>query len=279
MSDTLFFAKYRGQVIDNKDPNGLGRIKVQVPSVLGPVTDSWAMPAVPYAGTGVGWFAVPPVGANVWVEFEGGDHTLPIWTGGFWTTKDDMPLSPAGPDTKLLRTEGVFVVHNNSAESVKVGDVSIDKGFTIYVGSPLLDSGYLKLFMGTGGVIKIDNNGKETITMNDDSIEINKEGSSIVKITKSAIDSTTGSTEIKMESDPDKVTVKNSGATIALSGQGLDSTFAAAEVKMSSNSLAISYGPGSVTLGPSGIDITYSGASVALSPATVSVNNGALQVM
>ena len=31
------------------------------------------MPCTPYAGDSVGLFLVPPVGANVWVEFEGGD--------------------------------------------------------------------------------------------------------------------------------------------------------------------------------------------------------------
>jgi hypothetical protein len=274
-----FDAKYRGKVVDNKDPNGLGRIKVHVPSVLGDVTDSWAMPASPYAGPGVGWFAIPPVDANVWVEFEGGDHTLPIWTGGYWTTKDDMPLSPAGPDTKLFRTEGIFVAHNNSEDSVKVGDVSIDKGFTIYVNKPILDSGYLKLFMGVDGLIKIDNNGEETITMNKEKIEINKEDSSIVKLTKTVIDSTTGTTEVKMEADPDKITIKNAGSTVVLSQQGIDSTVAAADIKMTQDSIVVSFGPGSVTLNAGGITITYSGATVALTPATVTVNDGALQVI
>ena len=43
-------------------------------------SSSWAMPCAPYAGQQVGFFAVPPIGANVWVEFEGGDPDYPIWT-------------------------------------------------------------------------------------------------------------------------------------------------------------------------------------------------------
>ena len=42
------------------------------------------MPCAPFAGSGVGFFALPPVGANVWVEFEGGDPDYPIWSGCFW---------------------------------------------------------------------------------------------------------------------------------------------------------------------------------------------------
>ena len=61
-----FFGKYRGKVEDNFDPMQLGRVRVMVPAVLGEGTMSWAMPCVPYAGSGVGFFAIPPNGANIW---------------------------------------------------------------------------------------------------------------------------------------------------------------------------------------------------------------------
>jgi uncharacterized protein involved in type VI secretion and phage assembly len=81
---TQFFGKYRGQVANNIDPMLLGRIQVKVPAVLGDGDLSWAMPCVPYAGASVGLFLVPPVGANVWVEFEAGDTDYPISSGCFW---------------------------------------------------------------------------------------------------------------------------------------------------------------------------------------------------
>lgn len=67
-----FLGKHRGKVENNVDPLQLGRVQVSVPAVLGDGRLSWAMPCVPYAGSGVGLFAVAPVGANVWVEFEQG---------------------------------------------------------------------------------------------------------------------------------------------------------------------------------------------------------------
>ena len=57
---------------------------VQVPDVLGVIPSSWAMPCVPAAGIQAGCFIVPPIGSQVWVEFEQGDPDYPIWTGGFW---------------------------------------------------------------------------------------------------------------------------------------------------------------------------------------------------
>ncbi len=80
-----FWGKYRGTVDDPKDPQGLGRVKVSVPDVLGSGTP-YALPCAPGAGAGQGILAVPPKGAHVWVEFEQGDPEFPIYSGGFWTT-------------------------------------------------------------------------------------------------------------------------------------------------------------------------------------------------
>lgn len=77
---SIFFGKFRGVVTDNRDPDGIGRIRARVPDATGERETGWALPALPYAGDSVGLFVLPPVGANVWIEFEGGDTELPIWT-------------------------------------------------------------------------------------------------------------------------------------------------------------------------------------------------------
>ena len=82
-----FFGKYRGIVVDNADPEALGRLKLQVPSVLGEdIVTGWAMPCLPYGGdVNQGMLFIPEVGAGVWVEFEEGDLEFPIWVGTFWS--------------------------------------------------------------------------------------------------------------------------------------------------------------------------------------------------
>src|SRR3954453_13573302 len=93
-----YFGKYRGTVISNIDPLQTGRLIVQVPDVLGLIPSSWAMPCVPLAGIQMGVYLVPPVGAGVWVEFEQGDPSYPVWVGGFWGSVAEVPaLALAAP--------------------------------------------------------------------------------------------------------------------------------------------------------------------------------------
>lgn len=92
-----FYGKYRGLVIENIDPEQIGRVLVQVPDVLGEIPSSWAMPCVPAAGIQSGCFIVPPIGSQVWVEFEQGDPNYPIWTGGFWGLVADVPIFAVAP--------------------------------------------------------------------------------------------------------------------------------------------------------------------------------------
>jgi len=92
-----FYGKYRGLVVENLDPEQIGRVLLQCPDVLGEIPSSWAMPCVPVAGIQCGIFCVPPIGSQVWVEFEQGDPDYPIWTGGFWGLVADVPIFATAP--------------------------------------------------------------------------------------------------------------------------------------------------------------------------------------
>jgi uncharacterized protein involved in type VI secretion and phage assembly len=100
-----FFGKYRGKVLNNVDPLQLGRVQVSVAAL--PAPTNWAMPCAPFAGMLNGFYVVPPLGANVWVEFEGGDPDAPIVSGYFWGV-GEVPsaalLSPPGVTQIALQT-------------------------------------------------------------------------------------------------------------------------------------------------------------------------------
>ena len=82
-----FFGKYRGVVTD-VDAKTM-RLKANVPAVLGLQATGWARPCVPFAGPNMGFAFLPDVGAGVWIEFEAGDVSLPIWSGCFWHDGDE----------------------------------------------------------------------------------------------------------------------------------------------------------------------------------------------
>lgn len=99
-----FYGKYRGTVVDI-DKSSL-RIKATVPAVLGTQPTGWCRACVPYAGQNVGLIFIPEVGAGVWIEFEGGDVSYPIWSGCYW--RDGEIPADASPTVKAIVTAGKF---------------------------------------------------------------------------------------------------------------------------------------------------------------------------
>jgi len=99
-----YFGKYRGIVRDNDDPENMGRVRAQVPEIYGEVDSPWALPSVPFAGNGHGLVVLPEVDDGVWIEFEAGDISRPIWSGCWWA-RGEMP-DPGGTETRVLVTSG-----------------------------------------------------------------------------------------------------------------------------------------------------------------------------
>jgi hypothetical protein len=155
-----FFGKYRGKVENNLDPRQIGRVQVSVPAVYGEGRLSWAMPCVPYAGAGVGFFTVPPTGANVWVEFEEGDPDYPIWSGCFWG-EGEAPAQPAAPMIKMLKTEGI---------TLELNDTPGGGGFTLEVGPPVGPTP-LKLVCNAAGIEL--SNGNASVKLTPASVSLN----------------------------------------------------------------------------------------------------------
>lgn len=121
-----FYGKYRGTVVNNTDPQKQGRIQVLVPEVTGEIPSGWAVPCVPYAGPLSGFFSIPMPGASVWVEFEAGDPSRPIWVGGWWpvgTAPVAAAAGPAEPTQRIWRTEtGLTVQMDDLAQTITISD-------------------------------------------------------------------------------------------------------------------------------------------------------------
>jgi hypothetical protein len=76
--ENKFYGVYRGVVIDNKDPLNKGRLKLRIPQVLGDTVTEWAWGIFPNIAV-----TLPEISDGVFVSFEGGDPSFPIWLGSF----------------------------------------------------------------------------------------------------------------------------------------------------------------------------------------------------
>jgi uncharacterized protein involved in type VI secretion and phage assembly len=152
-----FYGKYRGIAVDID--SGTLRIKAKVPSVLGTQTTGWCRPCVPYAGPDVGIAFLPEIGSGVWIEFEGGDVSYPIWTGCFW--RDGEPPSDAAPKVKTIVTKaGHKILLDDDGGSVTISDSNGNK--------ITLDSSGITLERGSS---KVEIGGSE-VNVNDGALEV-----------------------------------------------------------------------------------------------------------
>ena len=133
--ESRFFGKYQAFVVDNADPQKRGRLRLQIPEVLGPdVVSGWAEPCFPYGGgPDYGQFSIPPLcktsdgkayTTGVWVEFRGGDPQYPIWTGAFFGAPggtSEAPGDDAAPDVD------VHVVRSHAGHGLVMVDVAGDE--------------------------------------------------------------------------------------------------------------------------------------------------------
>ena len=125
MSDMLdrlrnrFFGKFRGTVVD-VDASTM-RIKASVPAVLADQPTGWCLPCVPYAGNGVGIAFLPEVGSGVWIEFEGGDVSYPIWVGCYWFEGGPPPDAAAAVKV-IVTVSGNKLLLDDNAGSITFSD-------------------------------------------------------------------------------------------------------------------------------------------------------------
>jgi uncharacterized protein involved in type VI secretion and phage assembly len=142
------WGKYRGTVTD-VDASTM-RIKAKVPGALpGGSTTGWCEPCVPYAGPNVGFVMLPDIGSGVWIEFERGDASRPIWVGCFWNA-GEVPSSVSA-NVKSILTGAGSLTFDNGAGGVTLQDSQQDQ--LVFDGSgATLSAGAGKVELGTSGV-------------------------------------------------------------------------------------------------------------------------------
>lgn len=152
-----YYGKYRGTVSDVDAATC--RIKAKVPTVLGDADTGWCTPCVPYAGPDVGIAFLPEKGSGVWIEFEGGDVSYPVWVGCYW--RDGEPPSDAADHVKVIVTKAPHkLILDDDQGSITITDPN---GNTV-----TLDSSGITLSKGGQQVMISD----ASVSVNDGALEV-----------------------------------------------------------------------------------------------------------
>ena len=123
----LFYSIYPAQVVENQDPKDMNRVLLRIPIIHGNNTGvTWAYPAGFPFGKDYGLNYIPPVGEWVWVQFQMGRLSNPVWLPGY-PMRGHKPEELKGNKIGFKSPEGNLVVidEDNAEITIKTKDGTI----------------------------------------------------------------------------------------------------------------------------------------------------------
>jgi phage baseplate assembly protein V len=167
-TDERYYGVAIGVVTNNKDPDGLGRVKASLPWMDDQVETNWARVAAPMAGAGRGIYFLPEVNDEVLVAFEHGNPDTPYVLGGLWNGQDKPPeangngkndvrtiRSRSGNVIRLTDTDGgskIEIIDSSTKNSIVIS--AKDNSITIAAAGDIT-------IASSGGKLKLSGNSVE----------------------------------------------------------------------------------------------------------------------
>ena len=189
-----YFGKYPGLVLQNEPPDDgthhRGEITVQVPGILEETadgTDNQALEVIARPCFLPGFFFIPKIGDQVWVEFAAGDINSPLWTG-VWYPDDAAPQTaePAAPDQdqKVIRTaSGHVITLDDKDQDEKIvlhhktgASIQMDKDGNVLIAN---QNGSFVFLNAKDGEMTFGEEHGNLITMNDNGVLLANKGSKV----------------------------------------------------------------------------------------------------
>ena len=115
-----------GRVVENADPLGLGRVRVQMMwQEAGSEKTPWIRLLQPHSGSGKGFYFVPEIGEEVLVGFQGGNAEKPYVIGTQYNGKEKSGYADKENNIKAVHTRsGTKIILNDSEGSILIEDPS-----------------------------------------------------------------------------------------------------------------------------------------------------------
>jgi len=169
---------YSASVVDNLDPDGLGRVRVRVSGLTETIggNELWARVATMMAGRNRGTWFMPDVGDEVLVAFEGGELRVPYVIGALWNAKARPPAggADAANGVKLIRSRnGITLrIRDDSNNNSLVIETPGGQRVTLQDGPPSVridDSNGNSVTLGTSGLTV---NASAKVTINASTVNV-----------------------------------------------------------------------------------------------------------
>lgn len=126
LKENEYFGLYRGEVINNLDPTRSARCKIRVYGVYDGIADQdipWANPCFPIGGQkGYGSVYIPTIGSKVFVLFEAGEISSPVYLGAS-PIEGDVPSEIDVPNKYLIiktKSGSEILVSDAENEGIKL---------------------------------------------------------------------------------------------------------------------------------------------------------------
>ena len=114
-----------GRVVENADPLGLGRVRVQMMwQEAGSEKTPWIRLLQPHSGSGKGFYFVPEIGEEVLVGFQGGNAEKPYVIGTQYNGKEKSGYADKENSIKAVHTRSGHKLVFTEDESILITDKS-----------------------------------------------------------------------------------------------------------------------------------------------------------
>ena len=166
-----------GIVTNNRDPEGLGRVKVTLPWLADDAETDWARVAVPMAGAGRGFWFLPEVDDEVLVAFEHGNPEVAYVVGALWNGKDEPPVtnSDGRNDVRVIRSRSGHVIRlTDTAGDERIEIVDKSAGNSIVISTKdnrITITSKADVVISAGGKLRLTGNGVEIVSKADVNVQ------------------------------------------------------------------------------------------------------------